>query len=80
MDDQRKDHCDPKVPKQSNRTKQLQTHNLPTDDVENIKGTNKRRYLQLANKPQVVSRGAERMPKRIQRPSGVTLHRSTHPK
>ena len=34
MDDQRKNHIDPKGPKQRNRFKQLQTHNLPTDDVE----------------------------------------------
>ena len=36
MDDQRKGHIDPKGPKKRNRPKQLQTHNLPTDDVENI--------------------------------------------
>ena len=34
IDDQRKDHIDPKGPKQKNHPKQLQTHNLPTDDVE----------------------------------------------
>ena len=43
MDDQRKDHIDPKRPKQRNRPKQLQIHNLPTDYVENIDSTNKRR-------------------------------------
>ena len=32
MDDQRKDHLDPKGSKQRNRLKLLQTHNLPTDD------------------------------------------------
>ena len=41
MDNQRKNHIDPKGPKQRNRSKQLQTHNLPTDDVENINSTNK---------------------------------------
>ena len=51
MDDQRKDHIDPKGPKQRNRPKQLQTHNLPTDDVENISSTNKGRGLLLANLP-----------------------------
>ena len=30
MDDQRKDHVDPKGPKQRNPSKQLLTHNLPT--------------------------------------------------
>ena len=36
MDDQKKDHIDPKGPKQRNRPKQLQTNKLPTDDVQNI--------------------------------------------
>ena len=37
MDDQRKDHIDPKDPTpQENLPKQLQTYNLPTNDVENI--------------------------------------------
>ena len=34
MDDQRKDYIYPKGPKQRGRSKQLQTNNLPTDDVE----------------------------------------------
>ena len=36
-----------------NRPKQLQTYNLPTDDVENINITNKGRDLRLANKPRI---------------------------
>ena len=52
MDDQRKDHIDPIGPKQRNRPKQIQTHNLPTNDVEKINSTNKGRDLLLANKPQ----------------------------
>ena len=40
MDDQRKDHIDTKRTKQRIRPKQLQTHNLPTNDVENINRTN----------------------------------------
>ena len=55
MDDQRKDHIDPKGPKQSNHPKQSQTHNLPTDDVENINSTNKERNLLLSKKPLFVS-------------------------
>ena len=70
MDDQRKDHIDPKGPKQRNRSKQLQTHSLPTDDVQNINNTN--------NKPRIVPWGTERMTQSIQRHSRVTLHRSTH--
>ena len=55
MDDQRKDNIDPKEPKQRNRPKQLQIHNLPTDDGKNINSTNKGRDLLLANKPWFVS-------------------------
>ena len=51
LDDERKDHIDPKGPKQRNCSKQLQTDNLLTDDVENINSTNKRRDLLLTNKP-----------------------------
>ena len=80
MDDQRQDHIDPKGPKQRNHSKLLQTHNLPTDDVENINSTDKRIDLQLANKLQIVSWGTERMLQRIQRHSRVTLHRSAHAK
>ena len=80
MDDQRKDHIDPKEFEQRHRSKQQQTHNLPTDDVENIKSTSKGRDLLLANKLRIVPWGAERVLKRIQRYSRVTLHRSTHPK
>ena len=80
MDDQRKDHIDPKGAKQRNHHKQLQTHNLPTEDVENINSINKGRDLLFANEARIVPRGAERMMQRIQRHSRVTLHRSTHPK
>ena len=65
MDDQRKDHIDPKGPKQRNRPKQLQTHNLPTNDVENTNSTNKGRNLQLTNNPRIIPWGTERMPQRI---------------
>ena len=51
MDDQRTDHIYPKGLKQRNRPKQLQTHNLPTVDVENVDSINKGRDLLLANKP-----------------------------
>ena len=80
LDDQRKDYIDPKGPKQRNCSKQLQTDNLPTNDVENSNSTNKRKDLLLAYKPRIVSWRAERMPQRIQRHSRITLHRSTHPK
>ena len=55
MDDQRNDHIDRKGRKQRNHAKQLQTHNVPTDDVENINSTNKERDLLLINMPQIVS-------------------------
>ena len=64
MDDQMKDHIDPKGPKQRNCFKRLQTHNLPTDDVENINSTNMGRDLLLANKQQIVPWQTERMPQK----------------
>ena len=80
MDDQQKDRIDPKGPKQRNRPKNLQTHNLSTNDVENINSPNKVRDLLLANEARIVPWGAERMPKRIQRHSRVTFQRPAHPK
>ena len=65
LDDERKDNTDPKGPKQKNCSKQLQIDNLPTDDVENINSTNKRRDLQLTNEPWIVPWITERMPQRI---------------
>ena len=73
---QRKDHVDPKGPKQKNHPKQLLTQISPTDDVENIYSTNKWRYLLLSNKSQIFPWGTETTPQRIQRHSRVTLYRS----
>ena len=78
MDEPRKDHIDPKGPKKRNCPKQLQTYNLPTDDVENISGINKGRELLLTNKLWIVPWGTERIPQRIQRHSRVTVHTSTY--
>ena len=39
---------------QRNCSKQLQTDNLPTGDVENIRRTNTGRDLLLANKPRII--------------------------
>ena len=72
LDDQRKDHIDPIGLKQRNRSKQLQSHGLPSDDVENINSTNKGRDIVLANKPQTVPWGTERMLQRIKRHSRIT--------
>ena len=79
MDDQKKCHIDPEGPCQGNCREQLQIHNLPTDNVENIIGTNKGRDLLLANKPGIVSWRTERMLQRIQWHIRVTLHTSAHP-
>ena len=49
MDDQREDCIDPKGPNHKNLPKKLQTHNMFTDDVENINSSNKGRDLELAN-------------------------------
>ena len=35
----RKDNAYPKRPPKKNRLQQLQTHNVPTDDVKNTNGT-----------------------------------------
>ena len=43
-----------KVTKQRNCLGQLQTYNQPTDHVENIKSTNKRSDLLLANELRIV--------------------------
>ena len=60
-----------KRPKQKNHPKQLQTHYLPTNDVENINSTNKGRNLLLANKLRIVPWRTERMLQRIQRHSRI---------
>ena len=80
LDDQRKEHIDPKEPKQRNCSKQLQTDHLRTNDVENINSTNKGRDLQLANKPRIVHWRTEKMPQRISRHCRVAFRRSAHPK
>ena len=54
LDDQRKDHMDPKGLKQRNCSKQLQTDNLSTNDVENTNSTNKGKDLLLTNKLRIV--------------------------
>ena len=56
MDDQRKDHIDPEESNKRNRSKQLQTHNLPIDDVENSV-----KDLLLTNKTQIVPWGAQKL-------------------
>ena len=50
MDDQRREHIDPKIPPQRDHPKQLQIHNVPNYDVENPNSTNKGRNLLLAKK------------------------------
>ena len=82
LEDQRKAHIDPKGPKQRNCSNQPNkwTDNLPTNDVANTSSTNKRKDLQLTNRPRIVLRRTERMPQRIQRHSRITWHRSAYPK
>ena len=75
-----RDHIHREESKPKNHPKQLQTHNQPTDHVENINSTNRGRDVLLVNKPQIVPRGTGMVPLRIQSHSSVTLHRSTYPK
>ena len=80
LDDQRKDFIDPKVSKQRDSSKQLQTDNLPTNDLENTNSRNMGKDLQHAKKSGIVPWRRERMPQMIQRHRRITLHISTHPK
>ena len=57
MDDQRKDHIDPKVPLQRNHSKQLQTNNVPTYDIENTNSANKGRDLFETAALRIVTKG-----------------------
>ena len=54
-------HSEPKVPTKMNKFKELQTHNMPTNDVENTDSRNSGRYILLVNKPHTLPRGTERM-------------------
>ena len=59
--------------------KQLQTHNMPTYEVENVHGKNKRGDLQHVNKPWTVPRGTEMMQRVDQRHMWSTVHWLTQP-
>ena len=48
MNDQRKDHSDLKRTPRRNSSQQVQTHNVPTDEVENTDSPNKLGDLQFA--------------------------------
>ena len=74
MDDQRKDNPDPKRPPKRNRHQQLQTHNVPTTDVENTNDTDQRGDLLFTNKPRTVLRRTERMPQGNKRNMRYTIH------
>ena len=52
MDDQRKDHIDPKRSPWRNHPKQLQTNNVSIYDLKNTNGTNKGRDLFLGLFPE----------------------------
>ena len=58
-------HWSKKTP-QKNHPKQVNTHNVPSYDLENTNGTSKTRNLELDNKPQIVPWGSERMLQKIQ--------------
>ena len=47
--------------------RQIQTNNMPTDDLENTKGRYLGKDLRYANKLRTVSRATERMPRVDQR-------------
>ena len=79
MDDQRKEHIDREGPNQSNRPKQQQTHNLPTDDMENINSKREEIYYSLISR-RLFPEEQKRCWKGS-RGTGVTFfNRSAHPK
>ena len=61
MNDQRKDYLDPKRLLKRNCPQQLQTPNVPTDNMENTDSPNKGGNLLVAYKSLTVPRGIERM-------------------
>ena len=61
MNDQRENNLNPKRPKKGT-ARQLQTHVMPTDDVEYTNVSNMGGDLLFPNKLWVVPRGIERMP------------------
>ena len=74
MNDQMKDHIGPKRPSQRNHRKQLLSHNVPTNDVQNTYGTNNGGDLRLINKLRIVPSATDTMPQVIQRLRRATLH------
>ena len=54
LDDQRKDYINPKELQERICSKQLQTYNLPANDVEDTNSTNKEKDRLLPNKPRIV--------------------------
>ena len=67
MDDEGKDHPDPKRPPQKNHPTQLWDHIVPTDDVQNTNGTNYEGDLLLIDKSQTLPQRTERMLQENQR-------------
>ena len=61
-----------KYPRKGTSSNNYRTQNVLTYDEENINSTNKGGDLLLANKPQVVPWGTERMPQRISRHKRAT--------
>ena len=74
MNYRKNDRIDPKGPKQRKRPKQLQIHNLPSDNVEHINSKNEGRDLLLGNNQRIIPQGIERMLQTTQRHCRVTLH------
>ena len=78
IDDQRKNHPDSKRTPKRNHPQQLQTHNVPINDVENTNGTNKGGDLLFANKLRTVPRETERTLQGNGRNRRAAIHWSTH--
>ena len=60
--------------RKKNGSSQLQTNNMPTDDVENDNGTNPGGYLLFTNKTLTVPWRTEGMPKKKKGKRKSTIH------
>ena len=73
MNDPRKDQPDSKTSPRTKHSSQLQTHNVPTEDVENPNSTNKDGDLLFVYKPRIVPRGTKNAAKEGEKQIYCTL-------
>ena len=74
MDSHREDHSNTRRPPQNIRSKQLSTHNVPTDDEDNTNGTKLGKDLLLIDKPRNLPQATKRMPQENQKHRRTTIY------